>query len=276
MQTRKMNMTKETLPLALLNMDKAKGLHHMHGSITKVNSDYGADDEDTSTDDPSKDTQTGNPNDNKPNEDVIPAKRYFDLKSHHDKTVTDLRKEIAELKKVTPPQLEIPKTPEEVQNLRNKFPELVDGIISVVRMDLLKEREFTSNEIEELRKERKQLKEDSDREKVLKAHPDAESIIKSTEFAEWFNEQPKGIQNLLQSDDVQDTIKGFSLYKQEKGIKNPTAEAAFRVKTGTKTNPDPGKRVFYESEVAAMSERQYESLEKEILAARMDGRYLKG
>jgi len=267
-------------PLALLNIDKAKGLHHIHGLVTKANTDYGADDEDTSTntDPDNKDTQAQNPNDNKPTtgEEETYKKRWSDLKTYHDSEVTKLRKELADAKKANSAPLEIPKTPEEVQALRNKYPELFDTLISAARMDIQKSNENYDKEFEELRKERQQLKAEKDYERLIKHHPDAEKITKSDEFATWFNEQPKGIRALLESDDVADAIKGFDLYKADKGIKNSASEAAARVKTGTKTNPDTGKRVFYESEIAGMSDREYDRLEKDILMARMDGRLLKG
>lgn len=273
-------MTKENTPLALLNIDKAKGLQHLHGHVTNVNT--GEDDTATSTsDDPdNKDTHAGNPNDNKPqtSEDETYKKRWSDLKTYHDSEVTRLRKENEDLKRQQNSKpLEIPKTPEEALALRNKYPELVDTMISIQRMDLQREREIWQKELEAIRAESAKAKAETDNAKILKAHPDAEKISKSPEFAEWFSAQPKGIRALFESeDDVYGVIKGFSLYKADKGIKNTAAEAAQRVKTGTKTDPDPEKRVFYESQVAAMSDREYSRLEKEILAARMDGRLLRG
>lgn len=268
-------MTTEQTPLALLAIDKAKGLHHLHGLVTKANSDDA--DPATSTD-PNPESQAtleGNPDNNKPltAEEETYKKRYFDLKNHHDQLVPTLRQELADAKKAGTKPLEIPKTPEELEVLRRKYPETYDMFLSIVRMENQNRNTATDSELDLIRQERAQLQAERNADKILKAHPDAKQITESADFAQWFSEQPKGIQNLLQSPDPLDAIKGLELYKQEKGIKG---SAASRVKTGSKATPDTEKKVWYESEVQALSDRDYARFEAEIMAAHREGRLRKG
>ena len=128
-------MTKDSHAFSLF--DQAKGTHHFAGFVTKQNN--GEDNTtDTSTIDPSKDTQSGNPDDsNKPVHDW--AKRYSDLKSHSDKTMNELNKKIEDLTEKlnssTKTAPAIPKNAEDIAKFKAQYPEFCDYIVSIARME---------------------------------------------------------------------------------------------------------------------------------------------
>lgn len=274
-------MTKDNknIPLPLLATDRAKGLHHLTGTVTRVNENDDDDTEANSNLDPDNSANHGgNPEDNnKPTNKDDPYKtRYDELKRYHDQEILRLKEENSKLKTQKKP-LEIPKTAEDLSKFRQAYPDLFDSIVSIVRTEGQTVTEDVVNELKELREARKQERAETDREKLLRHHPDAESLVKSEQFIEWFKIQTKGLQRMVESEDVSDVIEAFDIYKAKKGIKNKPSDAATRVKTGgSKTNPDSGKTVFTESQIAAMSDREYEQREQEILEARLDGRLLPG
>ena len=119
---------------------------------------------------------------------------------------------------------------------------------------------------------------------LVKMHPDFIEIRQDDTFHNWAKEQPKWVQDALYEnvDDAKSVARVIDLYKIDKGITNkkkatPSEKAAASsVKTKSAAAPEPDDTAGYirESEVAAMSIKEYEKRQEEILDAQRNGRFI--
>jgi len=135
-------------------------------------------------------------------------------------------------------------------------------------------------EFEELRITAKREKAEAE---LASMHPDFDQIRSDDSFHNWAEEQPKWVQDALYEnlDDAKSVARVIDLYKVDKGITktkkvNSDKAAASSIKAKGTTAPDPDDTSKYvkESEVAAMSIKEYEKRQEEILDAQRNGRFI--
>jgi len=137
-------------------------------------------------------------------------------------------------------------------------------------------------EFEELRITAKREKAEAE---LASMHPDFDEIRSDDSFHNWAEEQPKWVQDALYEnlDDAKSVSRVIDLYKTDKGIttkvkKNNSSDkaAAASVKTKGSSIPDTDDASKYirESEVAAMSIKEYEKRQEEILDAQRNRRFI--
>lgn len=253
----------------------------MSGFMSVKTEDF---DLDTQDEGPDKDTQTQDPNNQIDNETGTSGtdtwkKRYGDQQRY----VTQLQQEKATLEqeilslKKTP--IILPKTKEELDIFKKEYPDLVDSIITITRMELAGRDEELNKKFQEVDGRIQDLTAAEKIETVLKVHPDAKKIKASQEFAEWFEKQSKGTMELFKSDDPSDWVRGISIYKSETGIKTTKSKKADAAMS-TDSTPSAGevglgKRTYKASEVQKMTEAQYARHRDDIFKAMTEGRYIK-
>ena len=317
------NNDKEVIHSQLMGLRRAKGAHKVHGfkQISPTSFEYNepTDDENENKDgiqanSESGDTLEGSSNtqvSTNTNEDTLESseanssslsntneqndphdwkKRYSDLKSYTDRTVNDLKSQMVELQKslkeaqVKP--IVFPKSETDLEAFKQDYPDLYDSILTVGRKEALKVSSELKQEMEDIRKLRNQLETEKAFTQLLKRHPDAVDIKNDPLFATWYEKQSKGVQALLNSDDVEDAARGLDIFKLEtnygKGraktgslaAPNSKAKAAEAITTNNK--PEIGKqaKVWRESEIERMSFRDYEKHEAEIEQARKRGDFI--
>ena len=215
-------------------------------------------------------------------------KRYGDLRRHSQKKEEEFNAKIealeAKLTKAAKQELVLPKTDEELEAWAKEYPD-VAGIIESIAD---KKAKASANALEERIAEFEELKINAQKEKaeaeLVKIHPDFIEIRQDDAFHTWAEAQPKWVQNALYEniDDAQSVARVIDLYKVDKGITNkkratPSEKAAASsVKTKSNAAPEPDEAAgqIRESEVAAMSIREYEKRQEEILDAQRNGRFI--
>ena len=215
-------------------------------------------------------------------------KRYGDLRRHSQKKEEEFNAKIAALEaqvnKAAKQELVLPKTDEELEAWTKEYPDVAAIIESIAD----KKAKASATALEERMAEFEELKVNAQREKaeaeLVKIHPDFIEIRQDDTFHNWAKEQPKWVQDALYEnvDDAKSVARVIDLYKIDKGIntkskaKPSEKAAASSVKTKSAAAPEPDEAAGYirESEVAAMSIKQYEKRQEEILDAQRNGRFI--
>jgi hypothetical protein len=118
---------------------------------------------------------------------------------------------------------------------------------------------------------------------IRKSHEDFDDLRASDEFHDWANEQPKWVQDALyeNSDDPASVVRVIDLYKVDKGLtktakKAKAKDAASTVTRRSKTEVDveDANDVIRESDVAKMSDKEFEAKSEEINKAIRSGKFV--
>jgi hypothetical protein len=214
--------------------------------------------------------------------------RYDSLKAHYDKTVTDLRKELAsvqdQFKKTTSEKLDVPINEEELKEWRTAYPELYKVVRMVSRLEANESTKSLQEKLDRVQEREQVSKRESAEASLLRLHPDFPELSQNQEFRDWLDDQPAQIQSWLY-DNSEDPLlagKAITMYKLEKGIgqkrKRDTTEdasiAVTRTRADAQPNPDKKQKEWRASEVQKLNPRQYEKYEDEIDAAIAEGRFI--
>jgi len=214
-------------------------------------------------------------------------KRYGDLRRHTQKKEEEFAAKIealeAKLSKAANQELVLPKTDEELEAWSKEYPDvaaIIETIADKKSKAAATDLEKRMAEFEELRITAKKEKAEAE---LIGMHPDFVEIREDDKFHKWAEAQPKWVQDALYEnvDDAKSVSRVLDLYKIDKGIntkKKNTAEkaAASSVKTKGTAAPEADEAAGYvrESEVAAMSIKEYEKRQEEILDAQRNGRFI--
>ena len=215
-------------------------------------------------------------------------KRYGDLRRHTQKKEQEFQTQLNELKsqlaESTKQNIKLPKTEEEIDAWTKEYPD-VAGIVETIATKKAMEQ---SKDLEERMKQIDAMQSDAKREKaeaeLLRVHPDFEEIKESDDFHDWAEEQPKWVQNALyeNEDDASSAARAIDLYKSDKGLTKKAKksnvndkDAAMDVKASTRTNVSEKQgKVFRESEIANMSDQEFEKHQDAILAQQREGKLI--
>ena len=216
-------------------------------------------------------------------------KRYGDLRRHSQKKEEEFNARLealqAQLDKAAKQELVLPKSDEELEAWSKQYPDvagIVEAIADKKSKATAKDLEARMAEFEELRITAKREKAEAE---LASMHPDFEQIRSDDTFHNWAEEQPKWVQDALYEnvDDAKSVSRVIDLYKTDKGISTKSKRdnssekaAAASVKTKVSSVPDTDDTSKYirESEVAAMSIKEYEKRQEEILDAQRNKRFI--
>ena len=223
--------------------------------------------------------------------------RYGDLRSYLSKkenewknTVQGLQNQIEQLRTAKPTSPRFPKTEEEVAEWMQKYPD----VAAIVKTIAGKTNEEMNEDIKrDLAVLRAKTQENMFKEsylKLLEKHPDFDQLRETVEFKEWIADQPDNLQNAIFNPVLDENFTGvkaaarvIDLYKADKGLlKKKTPETqdnnqvAKSVNTKSRTSIDTqgNKATFTESQVASMSDREFEAKYDDILAAQRSGNFV--
>ena len=214
-------------------------------------------------------------------------KRYGDLRRHSQKKEEEFNAKIAALEaqvnKAAKQELVLPKTDEELEAWTKEYPDvaaIIETIADKKARSATQELDTKMAEFEELRYTAKREKAEAE---LINMHPDFIEIREDDKFHNWAKEQPKWVQDALyeNQDDAKSVSRVLDLYKTDMGITNkkassPDKAAASSVKTksAVKAEPDESAKYIRESDVAAMSIKEYEKRQEEILDAQRKGNFI--
>jgi hypothetical protein len=200
-------------------------------------------------------------------------KRYFDLKAHHDKTVTELRNEIKTLKEKTEAAggvTTMPKTEAELTSFKQKSPELFDMIVALARREAEEKDKGIQEKLKDVEAREQKQKASEAADLVKKAHPDFDQLKADDDFHDWAAEQSEEIQTWIYNNpyNARNAIAAITLYKATKGVKQetskenlrsqPSADAASLVSTRTQEAGGTTEKFWSPEEIKKMSLGEYE------------------
>lgn len=210
-------------------------------------------------------------------------KRYGDLRRHTQQLMAQKDQEITKIKQqletAARGQIRFPKTDEEIEQWSKKYPDVAKIVDTIARK--------RANEVaENLRVGEKRLenletqitKRDAEKQ-LMEKHPDFMQIRSDPAFHEWVAMQPAYIQDALYKNntDAMAASRAIDLYKADKGVRTtkakPKSAAQAVGRTSSSAPSAAGKATFSESQVAAMSDRDYEANEDAILEAMRTGAF---
>ena len=215
-------------------------------------------------------------------------KRYGDLRRHQQKKEEEFTAKIealeAQLSKAAKKELVLPKTDEELEAWTKEYPD----VAAIIETIADKKSKSAAKDLEERMAELEEMRVNAHRDKaeaeLVKMHPDFIEIRQDDAFHTWAEDQPKWVQDALYEnvDDAKSVARVIDLYKVDKGItskkkaKPSEKAAASSVKTKSNAAPEPDESANHirESDVAAMSIREYEKRQEEILDAQRNGRFI--
>ena len=211
-------------------------------------------------------------------------KRYGDLRRHmQDKEKEWDEKFQAFEKRLEKESIVPPKSDEDIEEWSKEYPD-VAGIVETIAAKKAKEMfskaEARMQEFDKIQTEAERTKAES---VIRKSHEDFDDLRASEEFHTWVEEQPKWVQDALyeNSDDPASVVRVIDLYKVDKGLtktakKAKAKQAASTVTKRTKTQVDveDANDAIRESEVAKMSDMEFEERSDEINKAIRSGKFV--
>ena len=211
--------------------------------------------------------------------------RYGDVRRHlaakekeFATKIRELEEQLGNTKKLVPP-----KSDDDIAAWAEKYPD-VAGIVETIADKRAKQMFDKANiQLEELNKARIETTRNRAENEIREAHKDFDKLRDSDEFHNWVEEQPKWVQNALyeNADDAASVVRVIDLYKVDKGLtpsdtKNKKKAAASLVDKSSKTNVDASELAdtIKESDIAKMTDKQYEANHEKIQSAIRSGKMI--
>lgn len=213
-------------------------------------------------------------------------KRYGDVRRHLAEKEKEYKAKIEELEQAIkngPKRVRPPKSDEDIAQWASKYPDvasIVETIAAKKAQELFAKAETRLQEFDRIQYETERNKAEN---AIRKAHADFDELRDSDAFHNWANEQPKWVQDALyeNSDDPASVIRVIDLYKVDTGrtpsdYKRKAKDAAKTVTKGqrTKVDSDGSEGTFKESQVARMSDKEYEENMEAIDKAMRSGKFI--
>jgi len=239
---------------------------------------------------PEKETSEKKEADTEAKEETLSAeeksfkKRYGDLRRH----MQEREKEWDEKFKTFEERLKKdsivpPKSDEDIENWVKEYPDVagvVETIAAKKAQEMFNKADAKLKELDKVQTEAQRVKAEN---AIRKVHEDFDDLRASEEFHSWADEQPKWVQDALyeNSDDPASVVRVIDLYKVDKGLtktakKAKVKDAASNVTKRTKTQVDveDANDVIRESEVAKMSDKEFEANSDDINKAIRSGKFV--
>jgi hypothetical protein len=211
-------------------------------------------------------------------------KRYGDLRRHMQQKEKEWDAKLANLQKASEKAGIIPpKSDEDIEEWAKEYPD-VAGIVETIAAKKAQEMFERANtrikELDEAQSEANRVKAENE---IRKTHSDFDELRDSDGFHDWADEQPKWVRDALyeNSDDPASVVRIIDLYKSDKGLttkdkKAKTKEAAKTVTKRSKTEVDvaDANDMIRESDVAKMSDKEFEERSDDINTAMRTGKFI--
>ena len=213
-------------------------------------------------------------------------KRYDDLKKHYDSKLNEFKsreQELIEEATSNRADYKAPKSPEELEEFKNNYPDVYEVVETVAHMQSETKAKVLEERLSKLQERENQLVRQSAEQRLNERHPDFEDIRNSDDFHGWAKEQPKSIQDWIYSnaDDADLASRALDLFKKDFGIeavktksssRKPTRQsAADMVSTKTQSIEPNQQKVWSLKEIEAMSVQEFDKHEVAISDAMQNG-----
>ena len=210
-------------------------------------------------------------------------KRYGDLRRH----MADKEKEWKDKLEVATTEqsdsIRAPKSDEDIEAWARKYPDvaaIVETIADKKAAARFSAAEGRFKELDEAKYEATRTKAETS---IREAHTDFDDLRDADTFHDWVDEQPKWVRDALYEnlDDADSVIRVLDLYKVDNGLtpsakKAKAKDAAKTVKRTSRTAIDTNDAgsMIKESDVAKMSDKQFEDRYDAIQEAMASGKFV--
>ena len=157
---------------------------------------------------------------------------------------------------------------------------IVETIAAKKAQEMFNKAETRLQELDEAHSEAQRVKAEN---VIRKTHEDFDELRQSDKFHNWADEQPKWVKDALYEnmDDPASVIRVIDLYKIDNGMtvaakKKSKKAAASTVAKGTRTSVDAEgvQGQIKESDVARMSNKEFEEMQDKINEAMRTGKFV--
>ena len=223
----------------------------------------------------------------KPYKKVDYKKRYDDLKKHYDGRVNSFKSREEELLaeiRANRPTYKAPKSAEEIEAFKKEYPDVYGVVETVAHLRSSKETEDLKQEIKSLKELNQTVNKEKAEAKLARLHPDFEQIRESDEFHSWAESQPEAIKGWVYGNATNAELasRAIDLFKQDTGKSKSKPElsgdlvaASEMVKVKNSKEIGYGsKKIWTRSQIAAMSQSEFDKNEKAITEAMSEGRVI--
>lgn len=223
----------------------------------------------------------------KPYKKVDYKKRYDDLKKHYDGRVNSFKSREEELLaeiRANRPTYKAPKSAEEIEAFKKEYPDVYGVVETVAHLRSSKETEDLKEEIKQLKELNQTVNKEKAEAKLARMHPDFEQIRESDEFHSWAESQPEAIKGWVYGNATNAELasRAIDLFKQDTGKSKSKPElsgdlvaASEMVKVKNSKEIGYGsKKIWTRSQIAAMSQSEFDKNEKAITEAMSEGRVI--
>lgn len=220
----------------------------------------------------------------KPYQKVDYKKRYDDLKKHYDGRVNSFKSREEELLaeiRSNRPQYKAPKSAEEIEAFKKEYPDVYGVVETVAHLRSSKETEDLKQEIKSLKELNQTVNKEKAEAKLARMHPDFEQIRESDDFHSWASSQPEAIKDWVYGNATNAELasRAIDLFKQDTGkskskeVSGDLVAASEMVKVKNSKEIGYGtKKIWTRSQIAAMSQSEFDKNEKAITDAMSEGR----
>jgi len=223
----------------------------------------------------------------KPYKKVDYKKRYDDLKKHYDGRVNSFKSREEELLaeiRTNRPKYKAPKSAEEIEAFKKEYPDVYGVVETVAHLRSSKETEDLKQEIKSLKELNQSANKEKAEARLARMHPDFEQIRESDAFHSWAESQPEAIKGWVYGNATNAELasRAIDLFKQDTGKSKSNTEvsgdlvaASEMVKVKNSKEIGYGsKKIWTRSQIAAMSQSEFDKNEKSITEAMSEGRVI--
>jgi len=214
-------------------------------------------------------------------------KRYDDLKKHYDNKLNEFKsreQELIEEATQNRTDYKAPKSPEELEEFKNNYPDVYEVVETVAHMQSETKAKVLEERLSKLQERETQLIRQDAEKRLMERHSDFEDIRNSDDFHEWAKGQHSSIQAWVydNNNDADLASRALDLFKKDIGMDVPTTKssskkptkqsAADMVSTKTTSIEPTQEKVWSLREIEAMSVQEFDKHEVAISDAMQEGR----
>ena len=183
------------------------------------------------------------------------------------------------------PQYKAPKTVEEIEEFRSKYPDVYDVVETVSHLQSEAKTEELQATVQALKEREAATQKKEAENELLMKHPDFAEIRDSDLFHDWAAEQPTDIQAWVyhNPNDASLASRAIDLFKQDMGVsqskqtrnksKRSSSTAADMVSTKTTTvDATAEPKIWTQEEISNLTMDEFDKYEKDIDQAIFEGR----
>ena len=171
-------------------------------------------------------------------------KRYDDLKRHYDEKVNEFKGEIETLRKTMteraaemPRGVTPPKTLEELEEFKERYPDVFEVVQTVSSMQTETQVAKLREELGSIKEREQELEKQKAYEELLRLQPDFNEIKADEKFLAWLEEQPTSISDGIYKNNknARWAARVITLYKADTGLTKKKAKSATAAEAVTQT-----------------------------------------